>query len=159
MTLRTAGAVVLALGLTLSVASAVEGQDPAATIEYRQNAMRMVAGHQNAIEALLEESVAPDGHIVPHARALVDLSIMMPDLFPSGSGGENTRSLAAIWTDPSGFATAVAEFRTAAEALLLAAEAGDEARIRDGLGSLSAACGTCHQPFRRPAPGGPPAGR
>ena len=87
MTLRTVDAAVLALGLTLYVAPGVEAQDPAATIEYRQNAMRMVAGHQNAIEALLEESVAPDSHIVPHARALADLSIMMPDLFPRALGG------------------------------------------------------------------------
>jgi cytochrome c556 len=159
LSLRTAGAVALALALSVPLASGVAGQDPAPTIEYRQNAMRMVAGHQNAIEALLEESVGPDSHIVPHARALVDLSIMMPDLFPPGSGGESTRALDEIWADPAGFTAAVAEFRTAAEGLLRAAEAGDEAGTRAGLGALSAGCGTCHQPFRKPAPGGPPTGR
>jgi cytochrome c556 len=113
--------------------------------------MRMVAGHQNAIEALLEESVGPDSHIVPHARALLDLSIMMPDLFPAGSGGESTRALDEIWQNPAGFAAAVAEFRAAAEGLVRAAESGDKERVREGLGTLSAGCGTCHQPYRRPA--------
>jgi cytochrome c556 len=131
-------------------------QDTSPVIEYRQNAMRMVAGHQNAIEALLDGSVAPDSHIVPHARALLDLSIMMPDLFPPGSGGENTRALDGIWQDPAGFAGAVAEFRTAAEGLLRAAESGNREGVREGLGTLSAGCGTCHQPFRKPAP--PPTG-
>jgi uncharacterized protein (DUF1778 family) len=87
----------LALVALTGFASGAAAQDAAATIEYRQNAMRMVAGHQNAIEALLEEGVAPDSHI-------------------------------------------------------------DRERVREGLGTLSAGYGTCHQPFRRPAPGGPPPG-
>jgi len=148
----------MALVALTGFASGATAQDASPTIEYRQNAMRMVAGHQNAIEALLEGGVAPDSHIVPHARALMDLSIMMPDLFPAGSGGESTRSLDAIWGDPAGFTAAVATFRTAAEELLRAAESGDRERVRQGLGTLSAGCGACHQPFRRPAPGGPPPG-
>jgi cytochrome c556 len=145
-----------ALLSTTALRSEAKAQDTAPVVEYRQNAMRMVAGHQNAIEALLEQSVAPDSHIVPHARALLDLSIMMPDLFPVGSGGANTRALDAIWRDSAGFAAAVAEFRTAAEDLLAAAETGNRERVREGLGALSAGCGTCHQPFRKPAP--PPSG-
>ncbi len=144
----------IAVALTIGFANEGAAQDPALppAVAYRQNVMRMVAAHMNAVEALLEEDAGPQSHMVPQAQALLDLSIMTPDLFPAGSGGDNTRARDEIWQDPSGFAAASAAFVTASEGLLRALESGNEALAREGLETLSASCGGCHQPFRKPAP-------
>jgi cytochrome c556 len=71
--------------------------------------------------------------------------------FPAGSGPETgirMRAKAEIWTNPSGFATAVNNFRAAAPRLKAAADSGDAAAIGAQFRATAQTCGGCHHDFR-----------
>lgn len=72
----------------------------------------------------------------------------IPDLFPEGSIGGESKALPAIWENWEAFTAIVETGKTAAAAGLAAAEAGDAVAYGAALKALGGTCGQCHQQFR-----------
>lgn len=73
----------------------------------------------------------------------------MADAFPEGSDKAPSEALPAIWTDPDGFAAAIAAYDEALTALNKAALAGDANAASNGFRSLGASCSNCHRSYRK----------
>ena len=128
-------------------------QDATPVMEYRQTIMNGLGAHRGALTAILNEEVPHEGHVLGHALALRQLSVMTADIFPEGSDGEGSRALPEIWADAAGFGEALSAFQTAADGLAEAARAGDMAAVGDAAAGLGRTCGGCHRPFRARASG------
>lgn len=72
----------------------------------------------------------------------------IPDLFPEGSIVGDSEALPAIWENWEAFLAIVETGKTAAQAGLDAAKAGDAAGYNAALQTLGGTCGQCHQQFR-----------
>ena len=138
-------AAVAAVAVIVPVEAANE---PENVIKYRQNVMRAITGHIAAIAGVLKGEVTYAEHIVAHARAMHATSMMIPDIFPAGSGVGETRAKPEIWQNWSKFETAAKTLETATGELARVAESGDMAAIGAQLGKVGEACGGCHKPFR-----------
>ena len=139
------------LATALLGAAAVQATgDPDEAIKYRQMVMRSNAEHLGAIAAILKGKVPHGGHIIGHARALREASLMYDDIFPPDSDFGLTRAKPEIWEQPEKFKAALQNFQMAAENLLVAAESGDMGAIGAAARGLGMGCGGCHKPFRAP---------
>lgn len=163
------GALVCALALvspTAATAQDAPAQDTAATaedgpsaaIEYRQSVMQGLNAHRGAVIAIVDDDVEYRSHILAHATALHRLAVMAGDVFPEGSGGDDTRAKDEIWQDTG---PVVEEFREALEGLqdatgglLDAVYAGDIGAVVEAITTVRGACTGCHQTFRKPEPQG-----
>jgi len=63
-------------------------------------------------------------------------------------GGLKTTANERIWQEPEKFAESAAQLEQASLQLAMAAEAGDNAKIRAAIGDLGKSCGGCHQLYR-----------
>ncbi len=131
-----------------AVGVATAADPPENVLKYRQNIMKSHIAHMGAIGAVVKGEVSYSGHVAAHARALQSTSLMLPDIFPEGSGGGKSRAKAEIWQDRAKFDAAVKAFQTATNELVKAADSGDMTALGAGLGGVGKACGGCHKPFR-----------
>ena len=157
------GALVCALALvspTAAKAQDAPAQDTAATAEdgpspaiaYRQSVMQGLIAHRGAIIAIVDDDVEYRSHILAHATALHRLAVMAVDVFPEGSGGDDTRAKDEIWQDTEEFGEALEGLQDATGGLLDAVYAGDIAAVVEAITTVRGACTGCHQTFREPAP-------
>ena len=138
------------LAASLFAAAAQATGDPDEAIKYRQLVMRSNSLHIGAIAAILKGKVPYVGHIVFHARALRDDSLMYDDIFPTDSNLGLTRAKPEIWQQPEKFKAAVIAFQEASAVLLQAAESGVMGAVGAVVGAVGKSCGGCHNPFRAP---------
>ena len=107
-----------------------------------------------AFKAVLDElkKDAPDKAVIAtSAGKLKDLSAQLPTWFPKGSGPEaapKTESKPEIWSDPAGFASVAANFKTEAAKLDAVAQAGDLSAIKVQVRAVGGACKACHDKYR-----------
>jgi len=123
--------------------------DPENVIKYRKQVMVANASHITSIFSTLKGETSYGGHIAAHARAISDGAVMMPDIFPQGSGDGDTAALPLIWEDWPMFEAAAIALKTAADDLANAAGTGDMAAIGAAAVAVGKACGGCHEPFRK----------
>ena len=143
--------VLFAGGLALLAATASPiAEASEADIKYRQTVMKALGGHMGSIAAIAKGQVGHSKHLFGHASAINAIAAMTSDIFPKGSGGENTRAKDEIWQKWSEFEKTIAALQGATAKLLEAANAGDPAAVGAALGGVGKACGGCHQPFRKP---------
>ena len=141
-------ATVLVLGLG---AQALAVDEPENVIKYRQSVMKAIGGHTGAIVAVVKGEVGYVGHVAAHARAIHEMSKLLPDLFPKGTGQDNypeTRALPELWNDLAKFEASAKDLQVQSAKLAAVAEGGDLAAIGAQLENLGKACGSCHKPFR-----------
>ncbi len=157
------GALVCALALvspTAATAQDAPAQDTAATAEdgpsaaigYRQSVMQGLNAHRGAVIAIVDDDVEYRSHILAHATALHRLAVMAVDVFPEGSGGDDTRAKDEIWQDTEEFGEALEGLQDATGGLLDAVYAGDIGAVEEAITTVRRACTGCHQTFRKPAP-------
>ncbi len=157
------GALVCALALvspTAATAQDAPAQDTAATAEdgpspaigYRQSVMQGLNAHRGAIIAIVDDDVEYRSHILAHVTALHRLAIMTGDVFPEGSGGDDSRAKDEIWQDTEEFQEALDGFQDATGGLLDAVYAGDIGAVVEAITTVRGACTECHRTFRKPAP-------
>ena len=157
------GALVCALALvspTAATAQDAPAQDTAATaedgpsaaIEYRQSVMQGLNAHRGAIIAIVDDDVEYRSHILAHATALHRLAVMAVDVFPEGSGGDDTRAKDEIWQDTEEFGEALEGLQDATGGLLDAVYAGDIGAVVEAITTVRGACTGCHRTFRKPVP-------
>lgn len=133
------------LALGLAGAAAQEAFTPPSTPE---EAVRMRVATMRENGALLRTAGMLTGaEAVAAARTILDNYAELPDLFPEGSTA-GSDALPTIWQDWASFTAIIETGRSAAEAALAAAEAGDIAGYNSELGTVMRTCGQCHQQFR-----------
>lgn len=86
------------------------------------------------------------------AKDIVENIDKYPAIFPKGSITEKSRAHPDIWVKTDEFKSLTANARKAAEALMKAAEAKNEAevnvKVKDLGNNRDGACGACHKAFR-----------
>jgi cytochrome c556 len=122
----------------------------AQVIQERQAGFRMLRDNMEAIQAVVQAR-RPTADAVAPARAIAEHAPKIKTLFPPGSDrGAETRALPSIWSDRSGFDSRADAFAAQAQALLAAAQGGDQAALARAFEATGGACGACHRPHRAP---------
>ncbi len=141
-------AMVLVLGLG---AQALAVDEPENVIKYRQSVLKAIGGHTGAIVAVVKGEVSYVGDVAAHARAIHEMSKLLPGLFPEGTGRDSypeTRALPELWNDRARFEASAKDLQVQSAKLAEVAEGGDIAAIGAQLQNLGNVCGSCHKPFR-----------
>ena len=124
---------------------------PKSLVEYRQAVMKSNGAHATAISMILKGEVSYTKQIPEHADAILEMSLIVPDIFPPNSSYDDydkTKALPAIWKEPEKFKAAVKNFQGAAQKFAEVAQGGDLAATTASFQELGKACGGCHKPFR-----------
>lgn len=132
----------------MTAAEVIEAAEDEGTIKYRQSVMMSVGGHTGAIYQIVKNDNPNKSHLQVHARALHDLMEMAASAFQPKTSGGKTRAKANIWTDASGFESAVNDARTAASAFESAVNSGNDAEVAEKLDTLLDTCKGCHREYR-----------
>ena len=136
-------------GLALFAGSAVaEEVDADAFIKYRVNLMENARNHSRGISAILKGKVNMQGDIARHARALHEVSMMVPAAFPEGSDFGETNAKEKIWEEWDRFLAAAEKNQVAIAALVKAAEGGDMGAIKAAVKDVGESCKSCHKAYR-----------
>ena len=127
-------------------------QSPAASIEQRQAAMKMNGAAMKTLVPLARgEAPWNQAAAIQALETLQRNGQQTVAMFPRGSGteaGVKTAALPAIWEKAPEFAAAAQSQADAADALLKAARANDEAGFKSGFAAMGRSCGGCHEGFR-----------
>lgn len=130
---------------------AQEEEEVPPAVEYRQSVMSAISNSRAMLSAVVDDEVPYRNHLLAHAVSLNRLAVITGDIFPAGSGGDNTRAMDEIWENEEDFKAAVTAFQNASSELLESVYTGDLNAIQDAIGSVGRTCGGCHRPFRAPA--------
>ena len=77
------------------------GGAPMTPLAYRQGIMQQLQQNLGALTAVRNGTVGAPTHVVARAIVIQQLSAMLPAAFPANSGGEGSRSLPAVWENPT----------------------------------------------------------
>lgn len=152
--MKTISLLGLALAATsvLTSADLAMAQNPAASIEQRQQAMKMNGAAMKAMVPIVRgEQPWNQAVVIQSLDTLKKNAEATPSLFPRGSGPETgikTAALPVIWEKWAEFQAAAKNAADTADNLLRLARANDEAGVKSGFGAMGRACGTCHETFR-----------
>lgn len=140
------GALLGALAL-VSPTGATAQDDASPMVEYRQSVMQGLAAHQCAVTAIVDAEVEYRSHILAHATALQRLAVMATDIFPEGSGGDDSNAKDEIWQDTDEFREVLKGLQDATSGLLDAVYAGDIGAVEEAVTAVSGSCRNCHTAF------------
>ncbi len=140
--------VVGAVALAAFAANPARADDSEALLTYRGHVMKSLGSHISAVFDILDGHVSYSGHIAGHANAMEMMAGMIPDIFPEGTQGKDSRAKPEIWQQWEKFVAAAESLATASAGLAAAAEGGDMGAIGVAAGAVGDACGGCHKPFR-----------
>ena len=137
--------------VTVWLGQALAADSAKSLVEYRQAVMKSIGANASAIGMIVKGEVSYTGQIPEHADAILEMSFLVPDIFPPNStydDYEKTDALPAIWKEPDKFKAAVKDFQEAAQKFAEVAQGGDLAATTAAYQELGKACGGCHKPFR-----------
>lgn len=121
--------------------------------DYRHQVFEGLGKHMKSLSFFAKGSLQPrTTDLVAHATSIHQMSLIIPELFPAGSGPDvvaETEALATIWSDPAGFAAANETFKTESAALVEIAKGGDIEAFKGQLNKVGASCGGCHDGYRK----------
>jgi len=144
----------LFLGLFLTAAISLDAQatdyEAEDLIEYRQEVMEAIKGHNQAIKAILQAEVPYNDHLEMHMTSLEALLGKVGELFPEGSDFGETKAKEAIWDNPEKFKESVEEAQKALATFKSVVAKGDisaSASAHKKFGKAS--CGNCHKSFKQ----------
>ena len=143
-------ALILAIGLGAPAGASAQDDDPPPTVAYRQSLMQGFRMHTGALRAIFGDDVTYTSHVALHANTIRDLAMMLSDVFPEGSGGEDSGAMDAVWTNGGDFQERLAGFQSAGEQLAKAAASGDMATTQEAFQTFSRGCRGCHSDYRKP---------
>lgn len=130
--------------------------EAARATHYRRQVMRALSGHLRSLEAVLRYEADFSGSVQIHARAISELSRLVPAPFalfsPAAAGMPGAKP--SLWASADKFQAHAAGFRKAAEALsaLPALEGPNIDVWRASFTLVRHECLACHQQFRTFAP-------
>lgn len=121
-----------------------------ALIDYRQNVMESIKGHNQAIKMTLEGKVPYDDIVEHHMSSLENMLGIVGELFPEGSDFGETNAKDAIWDNPDKFNDSVRDAQIAFEEFSKVVAKGDK---RASLAAFKKfgkdSCGSCHKSFKK----------
>ena len=123
---------------------------PEDVIAYRQAVFKTVFWNFLPMGQMVKGSKPWDAaEFRKRALAVSFIALQLDDAFPAGSDkGAVTDALPAIWKDPADFDAKRREFQRTANALRVAANAGDVETIKAAFGKVRGACMACHEKYR-----------
>jgi cytochrome c556 len=122
-------------------------------LAYRQTIMQQLQQSMGALTAIRNGTAGAPTHLTARAMIIQQLSSMLPEAFPANSGGEGSRSLPAVWENPTELNVRIRAMRAAAAGLVEAARSRDAEAIGAAQTAVQQSCAGCHMQFRGPAPG------
>ena len=122
--------------------------DAKSEILYRQGVMSVVGGHMKSMATSLKGGIHMDEFAV-HAHGMANISKIVPNVFPEGSGDGKTEALAEIWENKAEFKAAMDKFLEAADGMAVAADTGEMASIGPAIKALGGSCKGCHDDFKQ----------
>ena len=124
--------------------------DPQDAIAARKDAMKTDGKIFKAMKAAVEAG-APVRPFAADVQWQVEWGKQMTAMFPPGSEtGHDTKAKPNIWTDKAGFDRFSGDMVAAAQKLVVAANADDQAGFGDAFHELGKACGGCHKAYAYP---------
>ena len=130
---------------------ALAADAPKSLVEYRQAVMKSIGANAGAIGMIVKGEVGYTNQIPEHADAILEMSLLVPSIFPPNSSYDDynkTAALPAIWKEPEKFDAAVKAFQKAAETFAETAQGSDADATTNAYLELGKTCGGCHKPFR-----------
>lgn len=119
-------------------------------IEYRQEVMEAIKGHNKAIKAILEGKVPYSDHLDMHMTSLEALIGRIGELFPEGSDFGETDAKDAVWDNPEKFKQTVEKAQAAFATFKSVVAKGDSRASLDAHKKFGkASCGNCHKSFKK----------
>jgi cytochrome c556 len=118
---------------------------------YRHEVFESLGAHMKALSMHVKGEVDRPADREAHAKAILEMSKIVPGLFPAGTGPDvvkSTEAKAEIWTDAAGFQAAAQAFRAEAEKLVAVANTTNKDEFKGQLGKVGQSCGGCHDKYR-----------
>jgi cytochrome c556 len=135
-----------AIALVAGIGAAVAQGD---AITQRKDAMKAVGAATGPVGRMLRGEEAFDLAKVQAALTLYSRTAKAaPAMFPAGSDAGDTRTLPAAFAEKDKFNALFANWDQASAAALAAIK--DDASFKTEMPKALAACGACHQPYRKP---------
>ena len=150
-----ASALVIAVGLVAGVVHTEAAVDAKTVIDTRRQTMKQLGEHMKAIDGFVENGQGDASMVAEHAKAIVETSKRIPELFPEGTSladghGVETGAKPEIWSDRPTFEKAASYMGEEAGKLAEAAKGGDAQAIAAAFIELGKeGCGGCHTKFRQ----------
>ena len=121
-------------------------------VELRQSVMQVQAYSLRPATAMLRNAPFDEAAAKEAAARLKMLSGMIPDVFKSDTSKFEIKDATAkpeVWTDASGFESALNAEVTAVDALQAAVAGGDKDATLKAVRAVGKSCGDCHDKFRK----------
>jgi cytochrome c556 len=149
-------AAVSAVAAAQAVTKAASQADADKAITARQAIFKEINDLNRPMGPMMRAGGAPvDASLVgTNTAKIAELAGKIPAAYlvdTRGFTATKTRALDSIWTSQADFKAKADGLATAANAVVAAAKAGDEAATRTAMQAMGRACGACHDPYRGPA--------
>jgi cytochrome c556 len=118
--------------------------------EYRHVFFESMGKHMKMTAMVVKGQVDRTDTVKAQAVALREASLLLPTLFPEGTGPDvvDTDARPEIWTDRKGFEEKAKAFQDAAAKFVEVADGGDKAAIAAQFKQVGMSCGGCHDNYR-----------
>jgi len=129
----------------IGLCATTAAQEKSALQQDRNLKMKILARSMNQIKNAtgLTDMQAP-------ATAIVSATKNLFNLWPEGSGGENTRAKNEIWSNMADFKAKLTDMKDAADKLSLVVNGTDETMVKSRFFAVGRTCSACHKIYRRP---------
>ncbi|MCB9680323.1 MAG: cytochrome c [Alphaproteobacteria bacterium] len=147
-TVALGGALLLS---TFAATMAVSGDAaPADVVTYRQTVFDGLGSHMKATGMIVKGKAGGVDDLAAHAEAIHATSLLIPSLFPAGTGPDavKTDALPALWTDHAGFEAAAKKLQDESAKLVTVAKTKDLDAFKAQFGAVGKSCGGCHEHYR-----------
>jgi len=137
----------IALSTVLASAVAYSAEDPA--VEAREKAMKTMGKNMKAMMKMAKGETPFDAaQFTEHAKAVAgEANKDLVALFPADTD-MGTDAKPEIWTNMDDFKARAADLKEKANALVAAAETGDQAKMTAAQGDVGKVCGGCHKKYK-----------
>jgi cytochrome c556 len=146
MVLRSA----FAAALLACAFGAAHAASPDRAIHYRQNVFGLIGWNFGAMGDMVRDKHSWDGaEFTRRAERVAQLSKMTDEGFPPGSDqGATTDAKAEIWSNRADFDAKMNDFIREADALAIAARAGDVDATKGQFTKTRGTCKACHDEYK-----------
>ncbi|MDH5556458.1 MAG: cytochrome c [Alphaproteobacteria bacterium] len=127
---------------------------PSETVQLRQETMKKLGKHMNAIKDFAMNGQGSAADVANRAGEIGKIAAGIPAMFPEGTGMDEVKdpkngAKPEIWLDWDNFLKAAAKLEVESKALEAAGNGGDQEVIKAAFQNLGKnGCGNCHKPYR-----------
>jgi cytochrome c556 len=140
-------AIIVAAGLSASVSS--HAQDNMMLMKDRVALMKAMGKNLGMIGKAAKGETTADYPALSEAAAVIrDNAGKLKGMFPTGSGGGESRALPAVWQDKADFDARLVKLANAADAFANDAASKQMNDLQASFGAVASNCGGCHKMYR-----------